>query len=551
VSAATEQVERVGPYTVEEELGRGAFGVVYRAYHDADPQTPVALKVIEARGNLDRLMLEPALVAGLDHPCIVRVLDYFVHQETRLAIALELVHGEDLKAALDGTERFAPEAVRDLLVQLGGALAEAHARGVIHRDIKPANILVDRSAGRVRYVLTDFGVGARDEGIRSEKRVAGTVLFMAPEQLRGRPGPQSDLWALGVVAYRMLTGTYPFPGPTVADVARQIQLNVPRPPGEMSGQQIDPVLERVVLRLLDRSETERIASATELLAELGHTGGSKTVLDARPARPASRVEARRQSLDETLRRGIRRNYLWMTFWFTLYLLLTNPITGIVTLAGLVVFYRAHAWWHGWRKALGILAALALVLLTFSVLFIPGLGALQQPATKQVFRLAAEVSEWIGVPESSIFVLALIQGAFGLTAILLPVLACSAYARANRLRRERVLLQAASAGTASDEYLDLLRRELDYRYEDVGFHLKYAEALAGRGDHRAAAVEARLLLVQDPYHFTGNLLLAQSYYRLGLFADGERVCAAYLAVAGYAFEFQELRDQCRAARGEST
>ena len=547
MSSAVEPVERVGPYAVERELGRGAFGVVYRAHHDADPDTPVALKVVDGRGSVDRLMLEPALVAGLDHPCVVRVLDYFVHEQTRVVIAMELVPGEDLKAALGDGERSPPEAVRDLLIQLGGALAEAHAHGVVHRDIKPANILVDRTGGRPRYVLTDFGVGARDEGIRSEKRVAGTVLFMAPEQLRGRPGPQSDLWALGVVAYRMLTGTYPFPGPTVADLARQIQLTAPKPPGEVAGGPADPALERAVLRLLDRSETERLGSAVELLRELGHTGDSKAVLAAATtARPASRVGARQRSLDETLRRGVRRNYLWMAFWVGLFLVLTNPLTGLLTIGGLAVFYRAHARWTGRRKVAGILAALALIASTFSILLFPELLVLHQPMTAAVFRLAGAV----GGPVAPMLIFGGYQAALAVAGIAVPVLACSAYARASRLRRERVLLRAAAAGTGSDEYLALLRRELDFRYEDVGFHLKYAEALAARGDDRAAAVEARLLLAQDPYHFDGNLLLAQCYARLGLFADAERVCDAYLAVAGYAFEFEELRDQCRAAGGET-
>ena len=111
-----------------------------------------------------------------------------------------------------------------------------------------------------------------------------------------------------------------------------------------------------------------------------------------------------------------------------------------------------------------------------------------------------------------------------------------------------MLRAATAGVGSDEYLELLGRELEYRYEDVGFHLKYAEALAARGDDRAAAVEARVLLLQDPYHFAGNLLLAQCYARLGLHDECERVCDAYLAVTGYSFEFADLRQACRAARG---
>jgi hypothetical protein len=195
---------------------------------------------------------------------------------------------------------------------------------------------------------------------------------------------------------------------------------------------------------------------------------------------------------------------------------------------------------------GILAALALIASTYSVLLFPGLLALHQPLSAAVFRLVGSV----GDPTAAMLIMGGYQAALVVAGIAVPVLACTAYARASRLRRERVLLRAAAAGTGSDEYLALLRRELDFRYEDVGFHLKYAEALAARGDDRAAAVEARLLLVQDPYHFDGNLLLAQCYARLGLFADAGRVCDAYLAVAGYAFEFEELLDQCRAG-GEDT
>ncbi len=265
-----------------------------------------------------------------------------------------------------------------------------------------------------------------------------------------------------------------------------------------------------------------------------------------PTDPASRVGARRRSLDETLRRGLRRNYLWLAFWVVAYLVMTNPLTGTVTLAGLAVFYRAHARWTGWRWAAGIAAALGLIASTFSILLFPGLMVLVQPLTTAVMYL----SQKVGPPWAAVFIMGLYQVLLVVGAILVPVLACSAYARASRLRREKVLLRAAAAGTGSDGYLALLRRELDFRYEDVGFHLKYAEALAARGDDRAAAVEARLLLVQDPYHFDGNLLLAQCYARLGLFADAARVCDAYLAVAGYAFEFEELLDQCRAV-GEDT
>lgn len=533
----------IGPYVVERELGRGAFGVVYRAFHEDDPNTPVALKVVESRGDLEKLRAEPAMLAKLDHPCVVRVLDHFVHDGNKLAIALEFIPGQDLKATIDGAETFPEEVVRDILLQIGGALAEAHAKGVVHRDLKPANVLVDRTGRRPRYVLTDFGVGAEHKGIRSEKRVAGTYLFMAPEQLRGRPGPQSDLWALGVTAYRMLSGVYPFPGPNLDELTKQIALTSPRPPSAVTGRPIDPRLERAVMRLLDRSETERISSAKELLRELGYAGDSKNVLAGSQAkRPASRAGARPQSLEESLRQAVRTNYALLAVWVVLYLLCAFSPLGLVTIGGLFLFFRAHTRLTGGRKAGLIAAALVIILVSSAAgvyLSAGSRAAVQQWLVLQLIAL---------LPREAYLLLSVIPFVFMILAIVLPVLACNSFAKAQRLRREQVLLRAKALGQSPDEFLALLRRELEYRYEDVGFHERYAEGLAAVGDDRAAAVEARLLLVQDPYHFTGNLLLAQCYYRLGLLDDAAAVCDAYLRVAGYCFEFAELRDLCRPPAG---
>ena len=533
--AETVVAKKIGPYEIDRELGRGAFGVVYRAFHPDDPETPVALKVVESRGNLDRVMAEPALLARLDHPCINRVLDYFPHGKDRLAIALEFIGGGDLKEVIEEGGRFPAATVRELLVQVGSALVEAHAEGIVHRDLKPANILIDRTSSRLRYVLTDFGVGSENTGIRVAKQVAGTYLFMAPEQLRGRPGPQSDLWALGVIAYRMLSGNFPFPGPTVADLVRQIQLTTPPPPSAAAGETIDPSLERVVLRLLDRSESERIGSAKELLTALGYTGDSQEVL-AETSRPGGRVEIRQQSLDESLTRDIRRNYTWMFVWAVLFLAI-RPLGGLLTLGGFILFYRAHNRFSGWKRLALILAGFVLVGGSLVAGFGDSIGMAY--LNSQAILYASQIDPIVGLVVP--LVLAVLMN---LVPIVSVALACGAYARANRFRRERTLLRAAIAGVGSDDFLALLRQELEYRYEDVGFHLKYAEALAARGKDRRAAVEARLLLVQDPYNFAGNLLLAQSYFRLGLVADCERVCDEYLAVAGYCFEFQELREQAR-------
>jgi hypothetical protein len=136
-----------------------------------------------------------------------------------------------------------------------------------------------------------------------------------------------------------------------------------------------------------------------------------------------------------------------------------------------------------------------------------------------------------------------------TYLFLPVIAGALYATRRRLQREQVLRNAALAdGTGSDRYLNALRDALESRFEDVGLHLKYAEALFARGRVKEAAVEARLLLRQDPYHFNGNLLLANAYHALGLAEDCVAVCDAYLAVSGYCFEFSELREQCQRRLG---
>src|SRR5262245_15846714 len=140
----------IGPYVLETPLGTGAFGSVFRAHHRDSPERPVALKIVEAQGSAERLLQEPALLAKVGHPCVVGVEDYFL-DSGRLALALEFIPGDDLKTCLDRGDNFTADAVLTLLVQIGGALAAAHAEGIVHRDVKPANILVDRRDGGLRF----------------------------------------------------------------------------------------------------------------------------------------------------------------------------------------------------------------------------------------------------------------------------------------------------------------------------------------------------------------------------------------------------------------
>jgi serine/threonine protein kinase len=531
-------------YELVRELGRGAYGVVYAGHRSDRPGTPLAIKTIEGHGDLDRLVVEPALLARIKHPGVVGLEDYFVHDGS-LVVALEFVPGGDLKTKLDSGDVFAPEQVLELLVQIGSALAEAHARQIVHRDLKPSNILVDTSAGRTRYVLADFGIGRTAERVQVEKDIGGTYLYMAPEQLRGRAGPQSDLWAVGVVAYQMLTGKVPFPGPTVAELAKQIQYTDPPPPSEVTGRPLPGRLEEAVVGLLRKSLSERTASAADLLGQLGVRQDAKPMAGA-PAGPRPEAARKAQPIAAKLRRAARRAVVVLVLTVLLWLVMNAVLTGALFLLALWLFYYAQGRVrHRGRRA--ALTAAAFVLLSPRLLasFVPQIGdvltlGLKADPTNE--RLMESIREWFG-SAAPMVVTGLILGLLVLT-LLVPVVASAAYANLRRARREQALLEAALAGqTGSDAFLTLMRDMLDTRFEDVGFHLRYAELLYARGDCRAAAVEARLITVQDPYHFNANLLLANAYHALGLYGECRKVCDDYLAVTGYGFEFEELRELC--------
>lgn len=561
--------EQIGQYAIDSELGRGSFGTVYRAHHVDRPDIPVALKIIEGRGQIDRMMLEPALLSRLNHPCIVGIEDYFQDGD-RLALVLEFIEGEDLKSLLDRGETFSQDQIRELLVQMAGALAAAHGRSVVHRDIKPSNILVRRDGNLLRFVLTDFGIGQQVEGIQVRKHTGGTYLFMAPEQLRGRPGPQSDLWALGVVAYRMLTGRMPFPGPSLPDLAHQIMYANPDPPSKAGDATIDAELEAAVLRLLDKSLHERTASAEELLRQLDYRGRPQDVLVRTTIRKSAPV------VGETIEKKLSRSIWWRKFWLVIILTIYFLPTGIVTSACLLaagwLFFKGQIddRWRLRKRLLVLAVAFGLFgVYSASRHIFPESNLWKAAITRTQTLNAANTSPpdnkdasepkatrvQPGKKDSDDLVrlfgprfggfLAMFTGVAAIFIFFAPAIAASIYVRLRRLQREKVLRDAALAGGAgSDAYLELLRNALEYRFADVGFHQKYAEALFARGRIAEAAVEARLMLVQDHYNFSGNLLLANAYYALGLLPDCITVCDRYLTVSGYCFEFAELREQCQ-------
>jgi WD40 repeat protein len=264
--------KRIGRYVVLSELGRGAMGVVLRAF-DPTVGRPVAIKLIldpGAAASIERFRREVTSAGRLRHPGIVAIHDSGEHQG-RPFLVMELVEGGESFATL--LERRAVDERRALEIVRAVALAleHAHGHGVVHRDVKPANVLVEAS-GTPR--LSDFGL-ARDTRAQASLTKTGDVLgtpsFMAPEQAGGESskthGPPVDVYALGVILYLVLTGVLPFRAATPHALTKQILLDAPEPPRRLVPG-IDRGLEALVLRCLEK-EPERRPAAGEVARVLG------------------------------------------------------------------------------------------------------------------------------------------------------------------------------------------------------------------------------------------------------------------------------------------
>ena len=257
-----------GRYRIIGLLGRGGMGEVYRA-DDVKLGQTVALKFLPLEMAADavwreRFFAEVRITRQLSHPNICRVYD-IADFDGRHFLSMEFIDGEDLASLLKRIGHLSNEKARDIACQLAAGLAAAHERGVLHRDLKPANIMID-GHGRVR--ITDFGlaVGVASEPVAGE--VAGTPAYMAPEQLAGKGASvRSDIYALGLVLYEVCCGKPAFSPKTIAELRDQKEHSAPRPPSDFRPG-IDPVVERVILRCLERDPRMRPASVRQLAASL-------------------------------------------------------------------------------------------------------------------------------------------------------------------------------------------------------------------------------------------------------------------------------------------
>jgi serine/threonine-protein kinase len=272
--AEVREARRLGQYVLERKIGEGGMGQVYRARHGM-MRRPTAIKLLRAdrSGDIDlgRFEREVQLTARLTHPNTITIFDYGRTQDGVFYYAMELLDGATLQriVTVDGAQPVA-RVVR-ILKMVCGALAEAHAIGLIHRDIKPANIMLCMQGGERDVVkLLDFGlvkeiaVDRRVE-LTAASMVVGTPQYMAPESIRdpGSVDGRADIYAVGAVAYYLLAGVDVFDGKSVMEICGQ-HLHQPPTPLSARGFEIPPELEAVVLACLEKDPDRRPQSASEL-----------------------------------------------------------------------------------------------------------------------------------------------------------------------------------------------------------------------------------------------------------------------------------------------
>jgi eukaryotic-like serine/threonine-protein kinase len=270
----------LGDYELEQQIGAGASGTVWRAHSRGPIARVVALKRLRVGGSpgeLERLGREATLLTELDHPHIVRVLEV-LRDGDGIALAMQFAPGGSLDDLLAQRGRLAPGQVVAVAAPVADALASAHRRSILHGDVKPGNVLFTSDG---EPLLSDFGV-ARTLGGRTSDEVSGTAEYVAPELLDGaRPDPRADVYSLGVVCYQALAGQPPYTGPVplavvrAAEAGRHLRLesltHVPEP------------LAAVVEQAMERDPERRFASAEDLARALRSTVPADDIRLPQPA----------------------------------------------------------------------------------------------------------------------------------------------------------------------------------------------------------------------------------------------------------------------------
>ncbi len=273
--SASQNMGRFAPGTILVEryriiglLGKGGMGEVYRA-DDLTLDQPVALKFLPEKvagdpARLERFLNEVRVARQVSHPNVCRLYD-IGQLEGQHFISMEYIDGEDLASLLRRIGRLPNDKALEIARQICAGLAAAHENEVLHRDLKPANVMID-GQGKVR--IADFGLARFAVDMRDSKSIEGTPAYMAPEQFAGKgESIKSDLYSLGLVLYEMFTGKPPFKAATVSELVRMHRETNPANPSTIIAD-LDPMVERVILRCLEKDPALRPASALSVSAAL-------------------------------------------------------------------------------------------------------------------------------------------------------------------------------------------------------------------------------------------------------------------------------------------
>jgi eukaryotic-like serine/threonine-protein kinase len=276
--ADVKSARRLGQYTLQEKIGEGGMGSVYRAKHTL-LRRPAAIKLLlpgrAQESDLARFEREVQMTSRLTHPNTVSIFDYGRTDDGSFYYVMEYLEGVDLDRLVKQSGPLAPPRVIHILAQVCGALSEAHLLGLIHRDIKPANIILTERVDEPDVVkVVDFGLvrevtPAQSEAVTQDNALIGTPGYLAPETMVGTPADaRADIYAVGAVGYFLLTGRHVFRGSNLLQILQKHLTERPLRPSTARGSAVSEDLEDLILACLEREPAERPPSAADLRTQL-------------------------------------------------------------------------------------------------------------------------------------------------------------------------------------------------------------------------------------------------------------------------------------------
>jgi serine/threonine protein kinase len=279
-----------GKYEIQRVLGKGGMGLVLGAMHVALRQ-PVALKLLlpkslEDATTVSRFEREARAAAMLKSEHVARVIDVGRITNGSPYMVMELLEGGDLEQVVDSAGPLAPDIAVNYILQACEAIAEAHALGIIHRDLKPHNLFLARRVdGEAHVKVLDFGISKlpneEEKALTRTTDVMGSPLYMAPEQLRSarEVDPRADVWALGAILFRLVTGRTPFDGETMAQLCARVLVEAPRPIRKLRPD-IPEGLAQIIEHCLEKEPERRFGSVAELARALDPFSANTTLVRA-------------------------------------------------------------------------------------------------------------------------------------------------------------------------------------------------------------------------------------------------------------------------------